>query len=435
MPFVALSTKQNTLSIKQLLIICYGNAVAFFDFLIYLFMADIISTTFFPSSEDPLLAKLQAISLFSAGYLTRPLGALLIGRYADVSGRKPALLISLLCIAITTLITASLPTYAQAGVWAPILFFIARLFQGMAFGAYTPLGWVYIAEHVPRSNLATYLSCVTASFMLGELGSNLLFEALTSTHTQQQLIESGWRIPFVWGAMLSFVALLLWNVLDETPIFTCQQVTKKYLPKMSEIDLSLKRGNAIFLALLMTFIISSLIMVVALLLPDLILMKFSVDESMLNFSHSLSLLFLIIGCIFFGLIADKSSTGKALMIGSFALIVQTLAFYYHLENSAGSFILLMYAILAFCTGIVSLGAVILVQLFPTELRVTAVSLTYNCTYAIVGTALPLGLGYATNIISFSPALYITFVGLISFIIGLYIFRLPKFKDLDASLKL
>ncbi|PNK60074.1 MFS transporter [Psychrobacter sp. FDAARGOS_221] len=435
MPFIALTNNQTSLSPKQLMVICFGNAVAYFDFLIYLFMADIISATFFPTHENPVLAKLQAFSLFSAGYLTRPIGALLIGRYADVSGRKPALLMSLLCIAITTLITASLPTYAQVGMLAPILFFVARLFQGMAFGAHTPLGWVYIAEHVPKSNLATYLSFVTASFMFGQLGANLLFEALTTTYTQEQLIDSGWRIPFVWGAMLSFVAVMLWNVLDETPIFSCQQVAKKYVPKLAEIGFNFRRFNAIFLALVLTFIISSLSMVIALLLPELILMRFSVDESMLSFSNNLGLLFLMIGCVFFGLIADKSSTGKALMMGSFALIIQALAFYYHLENSAGSFILLMYAILGFCAGIMSLGSVILVQLFPTEVRVIAVGLTYNCTYAVIGTALPFGLAYATNMISFSPALYLTFVGLVSFIIGLYIFRLPKFRDLDASLKL
>jgi len=83
----------------------------------------------------------------------------------------------------------------------------------------------------------------------------------------------------------------------------------------------------------------------------------------------------------------------------------------------------------------SLGSVILVQLFPTEVRVTAVSLTYNLMYALVGITLPFGLGYATNLVSFSPALYITFVSIVTFIIGLYIYRLPKFKNLDESIKL
>ncbi|WP_011960950.1 MFS transporter [Psychrobacter raelei] len=435
MPFVALSDSQSSVSPKQLMVICFGNAVAYFDFLIYLFMADIISATFFPANDDPLLAKLQALTIFIAGYLTRPIGALLLGRYADVKGRKPALLISISFIAATALITACLPTYSQVGILAPILFFIARMFQGMAFGAHTPLGWVYIAEHVDKRNLATYLSFVTASFMLGELGSNLLFEVITNTHTPTELIESGWRIPFVWGATLSFVSLMLWHTLPETPIFTAQKCKQKFMPKISEIGPSFKRFNAIFLALVLTFIISSLTMVVALLLPQLISMKFSIDESMLSFSNNLGLLFLMIGCIFFGLVADKSSTGKALMIGSIALTLQALAFYYHLENGGGAFILFMYAILGFCTGIISLGSVILVQLFPTEVRVAAVSLTYNFMYAIVGVSLPFGLVYATNLVSISPALYIIFVSIVTFIIGLYIYRLPKFKSLDASIKL
>lgn len=435
MPFVALSDSKSAISPKQLMVICFANAVTYFDFLIYLFMADIISATFFPISHDPVLNKLQALSLFAAGYLSRPIGALFLGRYADVKGRKPALMVSLTCIAVTTLAIACLPTYAQVGVIAPILFIAARLIQGMAFGAHTPLGWVYIAEHISKSNLATYLSFVTAAFMFGKIGSNIMFELLTTTYTQAQLIESGWRIPFVWGAALSFIALMLFNLLDETPIFTCQQEHKRYVPSLSDMSLPFKRFNAIFLALMLTFVISSLVMVVALLLPELILMKFSVDQSMLRFSNNLSVLFLIIGCIFFGLIADKSSTGKALIFGGLALIFQTLAFYYHLSETGGMLILFMYAILGFCSGIASLGPVILVQLFPTASRVTSVGLTYNFMYAVVGVNLPFALGYATSYVSFSPALYLIFIGIIAFLIGLYIYRLPKFKALDAGLKL
>lgn len=398
-------------------------------------MADIISSTFFPVTDEPLVAKLQALTLFAAGYISRPIGALLFGRYADVKGRRPALLISASLIAVTALITACLPTYAQVGLLAPFLFFIARLFQGAAFGAHTPLGWVYIAEYVNKQNLATFLSFVTASFILGELASNLLFEIINSTHTRDQLVESGWRIPFVWAAMLSFIVLMLLQALKETPVFLNQLHRQKFVPKISELGSVFKRFNAIFLALIITFIIGSLSMVIALLLPELITMKFSVSESMLYFSNNLALLFLMIGCIFFGLVADRNGTGKAMMLGSTALIMQVLAFYYHLQNGGGAFILLMYAILGFCTGVISLASVILVQLFPTEVRVTAVSLTYNLMYALIGVFLPLGLGYATNLVSFSPALYITFVGIVTFIIGLYLYRLPKFKSLDASIKL
>ena len=435
MPFVALSDSSSSVSLKKLMIICASNAVTYFDFLIYLFMADIISSTFFPANDDPILANMQVLSLFIAGYLTRPIGAILLGRYADVKGRRPALSISMSCIALTALITACLPTYAQVGILSPILFFIARLFQGMAFGAHTPLGWVYIAEHVNKRNLATFLSFVTASFMLGELGSILLFEIITSTHTRDQLIESGWRIPFVWAALFSFVVLLLLQTINETPIFTRQQNKQTFVPKLSELGPYFKRFNAIFLALIITFIIASLTMVIALLLPDLVSMRFSIDDSMLRLSNNLSLLFMMIGCVFYGLIADRSGTGKAMMIGSAALMLQALAFFYHLEYGGGSYILFMYAVLGFCAGIISLGSVILVQLFPTEVRVTALSLTYNLMYALVGLTLPFGLGYATNLVSFSPALYIIFVSLVTFIIGLYIYRLPKFKDLDESIKL
>ena len=118
------------------------------------------------------------LGIFTAGYLSRPLGGLLIGRYGDVYGRKQAFLVSMSFIAIATLMTAVLPTYAQAGVLAPLLFLFARILQGMAFGAYAPLGWVFVAEHVARHHLATYCSIVSASFVVGVLLSNLFFSMM-----------------------------------------------------------------------------------------------------------------------------------------------------------------------------------------------------------------------------------------------------------------
>lgn len=396
-------------------------------------MADIISAAFFPVSDDVILSKLQALSLFTAGYIARPIGGFIIGRYGDTHGRKPALLISLSLIALTTLITACLPTYAQVGILAPIIFFAARLLQGMAFGAHAPLGWVYIAEHVHRSNLATYCSMVAGSFMMGGIASSIFFEILSNTYTQGELIDYGWRIPFILGAMFSFIALLFWHVLDETPIFLEQKNQTAHINEHPTTRSSFRRFNAIFLACILTFILSSSVIVVALMLPDLVLLRFSVDESLLMFSNDVGLLFILLGCIFYGLLADKNSTGKTMMIGSLALVISALAFYYHIANG-GQYILVMYAVLGFSIGIVGLSASVLVQLFPTSQRLTAVGLTYNITYGAVGGILPFGLAYATNHISFSPALYLTFIGLVAFLIGLYLYRSPKFRALDETIK-
>ena len=128
---------------NAVLFICFSSAVAFFDFLIYLYLANIIAATFLPANADSTVASMQGLGLFAIGYLARPFGGIIFGRFGDIKGRKPLLLISILVTAASLLAMACLPTHAQWGVVAPALFIALRLIQGMAFGVFVPLAWVF----------------------------------------------------------------------------------------------------------------------------------------------------------------------------------------------------------------------------------------------------------------------------------------------------
>ena len=415
---------------NMVLFICFSSAVAFFDFLIYLYMADIVSTTFFPATVDPRIIKLQGLGLFAVGYLARPLGGIFFGRYGDIKGRKPILLLSMLITAFSLLAMACLPTYAQWGLLAPTLFILLRLIQGMAFGVYVPLAWVFIAEHVPRQYLALGCSYVTASFFVGVLFSNAFFVWFTSSMTPEQLIDNGWRLPFIVAAVLSFLPLLAWRFINESPFFIELRDFKPKNHTNRPVTLLFRHcKQSIFIGLMLTLIISSITTVVILLLPDLIELRFAVDNDLFGFSHSLGIVFMIFGCVFYGLISNYQNFGKILIIGSLLLIGQVFAFYYHLQ-AGGDYILIMYAFLGFCAGIVGMIPAIFVQLFPTNVRLTGLALSYNVMYGIVGGLVPFGLGYATTFVSFSPALYIAFIGFIGIIMGLYFYRLPEFRQID-----
>lgn len=424
-------SKSNAFAFKQSGIIFFSNVTSFFDFLIYLYLAEIISSTFFTGSDDPLILQLKAMSVFAAGYLARPIGALLLGRYGDIKGRKKTYLISSSILLCTALVTACLPTYAQAGMIAPVLFIIARLIQGMAFGAHSVLGWVFISEHVPKPKMGFFTNIASVGHMIGVIVTLFVFRLIFDTYSHADLVEYAWRVPFLASSGLSLVSLLLGFYLRETPVFLNRQSEQSYIPNYKDLDLSLKRFHAIFISVLLSFYVSSLVIVVSLLLPKLILMKFSIDGSLLAMANVIGTLFLALGTLFFGLLADRNSTGKALMIGSVAVSILAFAFYYNLQNSSGDYILILYTLLGFSAGVIGLGPVIMTQLFPTKVRLTSVSVTYNSTYAVVGGVLPLALIYATEYVSFSPALYLTFMGIIGFITGLYVYRLPSFGALDA----
>lgn len=419
---------------NMMLFICFSSAIVFFDFLIYLYMADFISLTFFPANVDPHITKLQGLGLFVVGYLARPLGGVLFGRYGDIKGRKPVLLFSLLITAATMLAISCLPTYAQWGFVAPVLFIILRLIQGMAFGIFVPITWIFVAEHVPRQYLSIGCSYVSASFFVGVLFCNAFFAWFTNSMTPDQLISYGWRIPFIVATVLSCLPLLAWRFIKESPFFIEMQrsTAQRYVAKPLTLLFKYCK-HSIFIGLMLTLVISSVITVIVLMLPDLIELRFNLNDDLFGFSHSLGIVFLIFGCVFYGLISNHQNFGKILVIGCLLLVAQMFAFYYHLQAS-GDYILIMYALLGFCAGIIGMIPAILLQLFPTDVRLTGFAFSYNVMYGIVGALVPFGLTYATVSVSFSPALYIAFVGLIGVIMGLYFYRLPEFKRINAVLQ-
>lgn len=412
---------------------CASSAIMFFDFLIYLYLAEIISTVFFSADLDEHFTKIQGLGLFAAGYLARPLGGIIFGRFGDTVGRKPVLMTSLLVTAVTMLAMALLPTYAQWGIMAPIIFIILRMIQGMAFGVYVPLSWIFVSEHLPRQYLTVGCSYVTAGFLAGVLFSNAFFNWITSTMTPDQLITYGWRIPFMIAAALSCVPLLAWRFIQESPFFVEMQSKQPadYKPRPLSL-LSKHCRHAMFITMMLTFVIASITIVVVLLLPDLIELKFALDNDLFQFSHSLGMIFMIFGCIFYGLISNYQNFGKILIAGSILLVAQMFAFYYQLQ-AGGDYILIMYALLGFFAGIIGMVPAIFVQLFSTNVRLTGLAISYNVMYAFVGGVMPFVLGYFTSFISFAPALYIAFVCAIGVMMGLYFYHLPEFRKVNQVL--
>ena len=217
MPSSEIFTKQhrNTIIISSLI-----AAVGFFDFAIFLYLSELLLHIFFGDTQHMWLARLQLFGLFAAGYVARPLGGLVIGRYGDVRGRKPALMISLCGLALMTLLMAFLPQYGQVGILAPVLFVIVRVVQSIAIGGIMPSVWVYVTEHLPTRHLGIGCSAIFAGCMSGLLVLMPLVDWLDHTLSYEQMIAYGWRIPFLIGGVLSIALLMkIRTTVTETPIF------------------------------------------------------------------------------------------------------------------------------------------------------------------------------------------------------------------------
>lgn len=440
--------------------------VGFFDFTLFIYMSDIFNQTFFMDWLDGWKHYTKIMIVFLAGYIGMPLGGFFIGRYGDIHGRKLALSISLIGIGIFTLITSILPVTERLDTITPLFFGLARFGQGFALGGLIPTIWVFISEHLPTKHLGVGCGLVMAGSLLGILIAFLFVASLEKTFTQDQILFFGWRLPFLIGGSLTCFLLLLVRTLPETPIFEQMNLPDYQEPKQpissinlddptrQEIDILLNHRlfdnkntdtlsfhSSIYLiikkyfmcflpALILSWKTSSLLIVIAILLPHLINMSFVITEYYLYIGSITSLFFMIIGSIFYGFLTDRFNAGRIIIIGSVFLILQIMLFFGHLK-SGGELILVFFALLGFACGVIASSPVVIVRLFPAKIRLFGVALTFNTALALVGGILPFLLSYMTFYWRLAPALYLTFVILATIFISFHIYYLPR-TDTDME---
>jgi MFS family permease len=192
-----------------------GNALEFYDFVTYAFFAVYIGRAFFPAST-PLGSLLLSVAVFGVGFVSRPLGGLLIGAYADRAGRKPAMLLTIALITVGTLGMALTPSFASIGMAAPVIVVLCRLVQGLALGGEVGPSSAFLIESAPPSQRGLYASWQLASQGVATLVAGLLGVLMIGLLTPDELQAWGWRVPFALGLLLVPVAFYLRRAMPET---------------------------------------------------------------------------------------------------------------------------------------------------------------------------------------------------------------------------
>jgi MFS transporter, MHS family, citrate/tricarballylate:H+ symporter len=195
--------------------IAVGNGLEFYDFVTYAFFASQIGRTFFPSTT-PALSLLSSLATFGVGFLTRPLGAIVIGRIGDRVGRKPAMLLSLSLIGVAVTGLALTPSYASIGTLAPVLVIVFRLLQGFALGGEVGPSTALLLEAAPPSRRGLYVSLQATSADTATLIAGVVGVILASTLDAAQLDAWGWRVALLLGVCIVPFALVLRRTLSET---------------------------------------------------------------------------------------------------------------------------------------------------------------------------------------------------------------------------
>ena len=203
------------LPVRQVAAVVAGNALEFYDFVTYAFFAAQIGRTFFPS-DRPGASLLASLATFGAGFLTRPLGAFVIGRYADRSGRKPAMLLSFWLMGLAVIGLPLVPSYASIGLAAPLLVIAFRLLQGFALGGEVGPNTAYLMEAAPARRRGLYVSMQATSADFAVMIAGLVGVLLANVLTTSQLDAWGWRAALLLGAVIVPFGLVLRRSLMET---------------------------------------------------------------------------------------------------------------------------------------------------------------------------------------------------------------------------
>ncbi|MDZ7856034.1 MFS transporter [Sphaerotilus sp.] len=199
-----------------------GTIFEWYDFYLYGALAAIIAKQFF-TALDPTSAFIFALLAFAAGFIVRPIGAVIFGGLGDMVGRKYTFLATIILMGVSTALVAVLPTYSTAGAFAPIALVVLRMLQGLALGGEYGGAAIYVAEHAPQNRRGAYTAWVQTTATVGLLLSLVVILATRSVLGEAQFAEWGWRIPFALSAVMLGVSLWIRMSMSESPAFRKMQ--------------------------------------------------------------------------------------------------------------------------------------------------------------------------------------------------------------------
>ncbi|MEI6001738.1 MFS transporter [Paraburkholderia bengalensis] len=219
-----------------------GNFLEMYDFMVYGYYAAAIAKTYFPSGNE-FASLMLSLSVFGAGFLMRPLGAIVLGAYIDHHGRRKGLILTLALMALGTLTVAAIPGYATIGVLAPVLVLLGRLLQGFSAGVELGGVSVYLSEIATKGNKGFYCSWQSGSQQVAVVFAALIGVILNRTLPADQMTSWGWRVPFLIGCLIVPFLFLIRRSLKETDEF----LAKKHRPSVGEIFSSMMQNWGVVL--------------------------------------------------------------------------------------------------------------------------------------------------------------------------------------------
>jgi MFS family permease len=398
--------------IRTLTLAALGGALEFYDFVVFVFFAIPLSQLFFPHDTAPWLAQLQVFGIFAAGYLARPLGGIVMAHYGDKLGRKRMFTLSVFLMAVPTLGIGLLPVYAQVGMLAPLALLSLRVVQGIAVGGEVPGAWVFVAEHVPARRVGFACASLTSGLTVGIVIGSLAAAAINSRMSPATVLDWGWRVPFLAGGVFGFFAVWLRRWLSETPVFEAMHARRELASGLPLRQVFEQHFPSVLLSMLVTWMLTAAILVIVLMTPSLVQSVFHVAPARAFLGNTVASVALALGCLGYGVLADRIGFARALLFGAAGLVVCSYALYLDLRFGAAHF-LVLYALAGLAVGVVGVVPALMVVAFPPAVRFSGLSFSYNIAYAVFGGITPPLIGLLVKQFGvLAPAHYVAFAAVI-----------------------
>ncbi len=390
--------------IRALALASLGGVLEFYDFVIFVFFALVIGRLFFPAGQADWLRQVETFGLFAAGYGGRPLGGILMAHHGDRHGRKRVFTLSVLLMAIPTLLIGLLPTYAAIGPLAPLLLLALRILQGAAIGGEAPGGWVFVAEHAAAERVGLAVGLMTGGLTGGILLGSLTAALVNVWLTPAQVAAGWWRLPFLVGGLFGFAAMALRRRLEETPVFAALR-SSTTAPRLPVRVVLREHGAAVLAAMASTWMLTAAIVVVILMTPALLQRWFAIPPRQALLANLLGSLSLCLSTVAVGAATDRLGLRRVAAPVLLLLVSGTYALYLG-ARSCPNALPLFYVLAGAGAGAVCLTPVLMVRAFPPAVRFSGVSLSYNVAYAAFGGVTPLLVVWMAGRDPLAPAHYV-----------------------------
>ncbi|AAU03541.1 MFS transporter [Rickettsia typhi] len=404
-----------------------ANTFEWYDYVLFSYFAPIIGAKFFPN-DDVNTSLLHVFSVFAIGYLARPLGGIFFGVIGDRFGRKVALTSALFCMSAPTVLIGMLPTYNTIGITATIVMICVRILQGLSMGGALTGSISFVIEHTNHKYRGLICSISMSSICSGLLFGSIVFYIVKNILTAAQFDNFGWRIPFLIGFFIIFAAFYIKKNTHETPSFKHirdqQQILQSPLRKVVInhwfdilISIFINAPGSIIFYLATIYLVSFF----------KIIRNFTENE--VNNLASICYVIMIIVTLLSGYLSDIIGRKKIFLINLIIIIVTTPFLLRNFENGDFTSVIISQFILTIlAASYIGPEPALQAEFYPTNIRNTALSISYNTATSIFGGTTPLIFEYLVQ--KTGHVTFTVFYVILSCIFALFALSFYKNRSLD-----